>query len=254
MMLTKIIGQLDTETNPAIADYIEIEHSGVSGKLAMSAVASAYSSSTEAVAGTSNSYLMTPLKTREAFNCTGTAPVYACRAWVAFNNTTTSSALSGTYTRTVGTTTTVIVATAHGYITGNVAYVNFTTGGASSNTYTVTVTDADHFTVQTVSTSSVLTSNLTLPRCPILGGGNVNNVSYVSSSITYINFAVAMPTDYYMSFGSAYKYDGNIDNNMSMVLGGTTAIFQTKYSTISIAGAATGGLYNSPLVKVGVIC
>lgn len=36
-------------------------------------------------AGTSTTTVVTPLGIREAFNATGTAPVYACRAWVNFN-------------------------------------------------------------------------------------------------------------------------------------------------------------------------
>jgi len=45
----------------------------------------------EAQAGTDNTKLMTPLRVTEAvlsdFNVTGTAPLYACRAWVNFNGT-----------------------------------------------------------------------------------------------------------------------------------------------------------------------
>lgn len=43
----------------------------------------------EAQAGTNNTKVMTPLRTDEAilsqFNVTGSAPTYACRAWVNFN-------------------------------------------------------------------------------------------------------------------------------------------------------------------------
>jgi len=45
----------------------------------------------EAEVGTDNTKLMTPLRTNEAItdklNATGTAPLYACRAWVNFNGT-----------------------------------------------------------------------------------------------------------------------------------------------------------------------
>lgn len=44
-------------------------------------------SQAEAEAGTDNTKLMTPLRLRNALNATGTAPVYACRAWVNFNGT-----------------------------------------------------------------------------------------------------------------------------------------------------------------------
>lgn len=42
-------------------------------------------STANAQAGTNNTEFMTPLRTRQAFNASGSAPVYACRAWVNFN-------------------------------------------------------------------------------------------------------------------------------------------------------------------------
>jgi hypothetical protein len=51
-------------------------------------IAGSLATQAEAQAGTSNTAVMTPLRTREAFNATGTAPVYACRAWVNFDGTT----------------------------------------------------------------------------------------------------------------------------------------------------------------------
>jgi len=44
-------------------------------------------STAEAQAGTNNTNLITPLRMREGFNAGGSAPVYACRAWVNFNGT-----------------------------------------------------------------------------------------------------------------------------------------------------------------------
>jgi hypothetical protein len=41
----------------------------------------------EARAGTENTKAITSLGMREGFNATGTAPVFACRAWVNFNGT-----------------------------------------------------------------------------------------------------------------------------------------------------------------------
>jgi hypothetical protein len=42
-------------------------------------------SQAEAEAGTNNTKVMTPLRVRNALNATGSAPVYACRAWVHFD-------------------------------------------------------------------------------------------------------------------------------------------------------------------------
>jgi hypothetical protein len=44
-------------------------------------------SEAEAEAGTDNTKIMTPLRLRNGLNATGSAPVYACRAWVNFNGT-----------------------------------------------------------------------------------------------------------------------------------------------------------------------
>ena len=47
-------------------------------------------STAEAQAGTNNTNFITPLRMREGFNASGSAPVYACRAWVNFDGTTTT--------------------------------------------------------------------------------------------------------------------------------------------------------------------
>jgi hypothetical protein len=47
----------------------------------------ALSSQAQAEAGTDNTTQMTPLRVRNALNATGSAPTYACRAWVNFNGT-----------------------------------------------------------------------------------------------------------------------------------------------------------------------
>lgn len=47
----------------------------------------AFASAAENAAGTIENKAVDPLGIREAFNATGSAPVYACRAWVNFNGT-----------------------------------------------------------------------------------------------------------------------------------------------------------------------
>lgn len=44
-------------------------------------------SSAEAQAGTSNTVAITPLQLRNGLNASGSAPIYACRAWVNYNGT-----------------------------------------------------------------------------------------------------------------------------------------------------------------------
>jgi hypothetical protein len=66
------------------------------GDGAWEAVPSATIASTaEAQAGTNNTNFITPLRMREGFNASGSAPVYACRAWVNFNGTNGSIRASG---------------------------------------------------------------------------------------------------------------------------------------------------------------
>lgn len=48
-------------------------------------IAADFATQAEAEAGTDNTHVMTPLRVRNALNATGSAPTYACRAWVNFN-------------------------------------------------------------------------------------------------------------------------------------------------------------------------
>jgi hypothetical protein len=52
-------------------------------------------STAEAEAGTNNTNFITPLRIREGFNASGSAPVYACRAWVNFDGGAPSIRASG---------------------------------------------------------------------------------------------------------------------------------------------------------------
>jgi hypothetical protein len=244
-MLTKTIGQLDTEVAPSTADYIEIEHAGISGKISVATMlAETISTTAQSILGSNTTALMTPYQVKEQFSANNGPPVFACRAWVAFNPLASTSNVVGTYTRTVGTTTTVLVATAHGFITGNQAYVDFTSGGASDNTYIVTVTDANTFTVQTVSTSSVLSSAFTLKRCAILASGNINNVVYNGVGLPIINFASAMPSAY-------YAFSVNYDSIAGWI--GRT-LTPTQYALPLQLYNSGSILADTPYVVVSVIC
>lgn len=57
------------------------------GDATFAAVSVPIASTAEAQAGTNNTNAITPLRMREGFNAAGTAPVYACRAWINFNGT-----------------------------------------------------------------------------------------------------------------------------------------------------------------------
>lgn len=82
----------------------------------------AFASSAENAAGTIEGKAVDPLGIREAFNATGSAPVYACRAWVNFN----------------GTGTVAIRAS------GNVSSITDNGTGDYSVNFTVAMPDADY--------------------------------------------------------------------------------------------------------------
>tara|TARA_R110000796_G_scaffold70865_5_gene160837 strand:+ start:30 stop:866 length:837 start_codon:yes stop_codon:yes gene_type:complete len=99
-------------------------------------------STAEAEAGTNNTNLITPLRMREGFNASGTAPVYACRSWVNFNGTGTpairdsgnvsSITDNGVGKYTVNLTTAIedvnySVVSCSSYTTTNVAYMTNST-------------------------------------------------------------------------------------------------------------------------------
>ena len=61
---------------------------------------------------------------KTVMNVTGSAPIYACRAWVNFDGTTAAN-VSGTYSQS-GTTVTVTL-TNHGHKVGHVIYSDIVT-------------------------------------------------------------------------------------------------------------------------------
>ena len=110
-------------------------------------------STAEAQAGTNNTNFITPLRMREGFNASGSAPVYACRAWVNFNGTGTvairasgnvsSITDNGTGDYTVNFTTAMpdanyaVASYAHNNSDGS-AWIRFVSGPANSIPKTTT--------------------------------------------------------------------------------------------------------------------
>jgi hypothetical protein len=91
-------------------------------------------SQAEAEAGTNNTQYLTPLRLREGVNATGTAPIYAARAWVNFDGTTaTPSTISGS---------------------GNVSSITRNTTGNYTVNFTTAMPDANYTTVVTTERSS----------------------------------------------------------------------------------------------------
>ena len=69
------------------------------------------------------------------------------------------TSVAATYTR--ATTTVTVTYAAHGLFTNQWVYLDFTSGGALDGVYQVTVTGVDTFTVTTVASGTIATSNVT---------------------------------------------------------------------------------------------
>jgi hypothetical protein len=126
------------------------------GDGAWEAVPSATIASTaEAQAGTNNTNFITPLRMREGFNASGSAPVYACRAWVNFNGTTSPGTI-----RASGNVSSVTRNNTGDYT------VNFTTAMSDANfscgclnSFTASGAFQTYFTASTASSVRVQTYN-----------------------------------------------------------------------------------------------
>jgi hypothetical protein len=82
------IGTSSPGSKLAVAGVIESTTGGVKfpdGTTQTTAATVTIASTAEAEAGTNNTNFITPLRMREGFNAGGSAPVYACRAWVNFD-------------------------------------------------------------------------------------------------------------------------------------------------------------------------
>lgn len=120
-----------------------------------------------------------------ALNASGSAPIYACRAWANFGAT----QVSGTYSRT-GTLITVTI-TGHTMLTGYRAQLDFTTGTATDGFYTVTVIDANTFTVTDAASGS--TSGNVSRLVFLRAGGNISSIARNTTGDFTINFTTALP-------------------------------------------------------------
>lgn len=130
----------------------------------------------EAISGTDTSKAITPGTMRDAFNATGSAPVYAARAWVNFNGT-----------GTVGTNQTIRAS-------GNVASVYKNATGDYTVNFTTALPDANYAVTGSVEraaggyTATVSINPATAPTASgvrlIVGSENLTN------DRTYINIVI----------------------------------------------------------------
>jgi hypothetical protein len=113
-------------------------------------------STAEAEAGTNNTNFITPLRMREGFNASGSAPVYACRAWVNFNGTTAPGTIRAS---------------------GNVSSVTRNSTGIYTINFTTAMPDSNYSALATIrsldDTTSLTASHRLIPMF----------VSYTNSSV-----------------------------------------------------------------------
>jgi hypothetical protein len=120
-------------------------------------------STAQAAALTSNTTIMTPLRTKEAFNATGAAPFFAVRAWANFNGVTTTtirgSGNIGSITRTDVGLYDVLFTTpmpdANYSVSGN-STQSATSPGAEADTFVYYNRSAGGFTIQTFKGNSIV--------------------------------------------------------------------------------------------------
>ncbi len=182
----------------------------------------AFASSSENSAGAVENKAVDPLGIREAFNATGSAPVYACRAFVNFDATSNSN-ISGTYSQS-GTFISV-AATAHNLKAGHRVYLTFSSGTALAELCTVaSVTDANNF-VATSGTSRTTSGNCTLNFRFIRAAGNVSRVVDCGvAGDSVVNFTEAMQDTGYSVGGSAQRNgtDSGASNPATFALWGSS--------------------------------
>lgn len=189
---------------------------------------------TEVNAGTDSTRAIVPntllggMKTH--LNASGTAPIYACRAWVNFNGV----PLNGTYSQ-AGTTVTVTM-TAHGMSVGQNVNLTITSGTAVSGSYTVeTVVNANTFTY-TAGTNLTTSGNVTRNTF-IRASGNVSSITDNGVGDYTVNFTAAMQDINYSVVGS-----GNLNNGESWSVAAVpnntmTTSFRVLTKNVGVNGA-----------------
>ena len=196
--------------------------------------------SAQALSGTDNTTIMTPAKIRDAFNISGSAPMFACRAWVNFN----AVPLNGTYSQS-GTTVTVTM-TAHGMSVGQNVNLSITSGTGVSGSYPVaTVIDANTFTY--TSSTSLTTSGNVTRNIFIRASGNVSSITDNGTGNYTINFGKNMPN-------INYAITTAVDNQGAAgIQGAQTTGYALDNCTINVRNAQNSAQIDNTYVNVIVV-
>lgn len=176
-----------------------------------------FASSAEAIAGTETDKALSPATLRNGLNAIGTAPIFACRAWVNFNGV----PLTGTYSQS-GTTVTVTM-TSHSLNVGYNVSLSPTSGTGVAGSYTVlTVVNANVFTY-TAGTSLTTSGNIT-KNINIRSSGNISSITDNGVGDYTINFTTAMQDTNYILLQGSSTGNANITENSSNKLKSTSQL------------------------------
>lgn len=136
------------------------------------AVANTFSSAAENIAGTIENKSVDPLGIREAFNSTGTAPVYACRAWANFDGT-----------GAIGVNQTILGS-------GNVASVYKNGTGDYTVTFATAMPDANYAVTLGGGYSGATDNSMKLAAAPLAGSFRIVNIGSSAADSAYQTAAV----------------------------------------------------------------
>ena len=157
---------------------------------------------------------------------TGNAPIYGVRAWINMNGTlANTTTISGTFSRSAGSTTATISISNHGFSAGQIVYITF--GAVITNDWFIiqTVPSTGEFTITTSATTAAAGS-ASIKKAQIIDDGNVDSAIYGGIGSYAINFTTAMPSYGYAWSGSC-GYD-NVSQNAWVTAPPNVAYFSWK--------------------------
>ena len=131
-----------------------------------------FASQAQAVAGTDNTTIVTPLRVRDALNASGSAPTYACRAWVNFNGS--NGAIRGS---------------------GNVSSVTYNGTGQSTVNFTTAMQDTNYSAVCSGHSAGFTRQSIAMPSYLGYATGSIvilygNTINGAAENLSHVNVAV----------------------------------------------------------------
>lgn len=144
-----------------------------------------------------------------ALNASGSAPIYAARAWVNFNGNS-NQVTGGTYVRTGFIVVINFGAVDPGLSSGDWIYFDSTSGTAADGLYqlsAVGMSGSDYTATFTHAASANTSGSCQTQKMAIRGSGNVSSIADTSAGYYYLNFSTDMPDSNYAVDGRASLTD-----------------------------------------------